>query len=759
MSKSSGFLSKEFYSFLVTYIVGAWGIVQFVDWISNRYEFSNVWTDSLGLSLVLFLPSVILFSWLRAKDNYQFKRSNLIYTLNLLLVIICAGSFIALGNSDKTTEQLTIEDEFGQEKKIEVSKREYIRQIAFLPFDAEGEDHWQSLALPNLMSTDLMQSKRFNTRSPLTFYERFEKLEYKFGEGLPESIKRKLLVETYCDYLVSGQFTKAENNTYDYEMSLIGKSDKAVLLNEVGNTADLYSLSDSLTKRISDYIFEEDLKIEKENFQTVPSEELFTDNLKALKSFFNGYYDYYYNQFETAKVYIKEALELDDKFSEAYYLFSFTKYIEGKVDESKAAMERALQHSSRLTEAQQIRIKSQYYRMQGDRRKQEDLLQMWIKIHPEESRSFQELMQIAYENGDIDAAIEVGKKAETAGHENVLLFDMAKLYARKNDSVATMKYIEKYKAAFPDDQTINSKLGDIYYRQNNYEQATKYLLEHKTLFPLDVEVNLDLVYSYFNLGKFDQAESLLNESIALVKNLSDSIRLYKALESYYSDRGQPQKAIDKMEERWAFTEKQYPPLFIKADKIQPASLTHYVLIGDTVTPIQYIEDLVEAFEGDKSLYEASSKVNYYFMLEDSARFNEIYLKNRENMKSWMGAETFAAMEGYSKKFGGKYDEAIAILEEVIANTDNQMAAYHLYDSYRLKGDYKKAKTGFEELLKKNPYYYYYLLRYAQVLAKNQEPEAAEKVLDKLFLVWENANQNMIYYEEALELRRELELLG
>jgi len=158
-------LNKQFFSYLATYLVGSWSIIQFVEWFCKRYNFSNDWTDIIGIALLLLLPSVLLFSWIHADEAHQFKKQKLVYSLNVGLLLMTLVSVSQGFSLASTTKKVKVTDEHGVEQEVEVSKQEYIRQIAFLPFHNDKNEAWLSHAFPSLISTDINQCKRFKTYS------------------------------------------------------------------------------------------------------------------------------------------------------------------------------------------------------------------------------------------------------------------------------------------------------------------------------------------------------------------------------------------------------------------------------------------------------------------------------------------------------------------------------------------------------------------------------------------------------------------
>lgn len=750
---------KKSFSLVATYIVVAWGIVQFLDWICKRYELNSIWTDAFGLAAILFLPSFFLFNWLHSDTSRLFKRSKLFYTSNLIIVLLAVGALISSGYSKSTTEKVILTDENGVEKALEISKRDYIRQIIFLPFESDQDQQWLSLAVPTLMANSIHQSKRFNTEAPLDIIPRIKELGYKIGESLPQNIQRTLLSKRLADYAVMGTIKTLEADNFEYELTLISSKKSEVLLRKSGMGKNIYQLADSLTTYIYDYIFKKDLGIPLESYQLVPINEIYSPNKDAFELYFKGTLTFTQLKYGESIPQFDQALSLDNKFVEAYYFRGYAHYLNQSLNRGMEDLVTAMKFANSVTDFQQLKIKMLYYSLQMEYDKQKALLQMWVKRHPESSFAFKQLMNLEFGHRNIEQAIEVAKQAEVLGHDKFFLFDLAKLYARNKDMEGVEEYIKKYEAAFPDDQEFQKKMGDIFIRQGDYAQALEHFTEYKALNPLDAIVNINLANCNYSLGNFDAVERALEEGLEIAESHNDSFLLFGELESYFEQRGQIVKSIETMNQRVDFSEPHRPRLTTLSYRASTYSMNRHLLIGEDEKVEKYINEFLIALDGDSPKYIISSWLNYYYIKEEAAGFNKYFEQYKTDIVSSLSSEMFQALDGYSKKFSGDYAEAISILEKVVENSSDGGAEYHLYDAYRLIQDYEKAANGFESLLKMSPFNGLFLLRYAQCLAGLEKLDETTKVITKLERIWENADENYLYYQQFLDFKKSLNLLN
>ncbi|HHH50495.1 MAG TPA: tetratricopeptide repeat protein, partial [Saprospiraceae bacterium] len=370
---------------------------------------------------------------------------------------------------------------------------------------------------------------------------------------------------------------------------------------------------------------------------------------------------------------------------------------------------------------------------------------------------FSQLITHYEQNRNIDKAIEVGLQAEADGHRSFFLMKMASLYARKKDEAKVESYLAAYQKAFPDETGSHLEVGKIYLKQYDYDKAKTHLEEYKTLNPLELQANLKLSTCYFQLGQFEAAKAEIDEALELAKNLEDSFRVFKALETYYQDRGQIKKSIELMNQRLAFSAYKFSPLQSIFSKIDIGALAKYILIGDFETPENNLRSAAASLKPEQKIYIDQYWLNYYFLRESPKEFDEIYQSNKAFFQKNIPKEMLNAIEAYSLKFKGHYPEAIKLLENVVKNSSDITAKIQLYDAYKLNKEYKKAADGYAVFEKELPYQAAILLEYAQVLNDVGEVKKAKEILSRLQKIWENADPEYVSYQEMLALSKQLNL--
>src|SRR5687768_17771251 len=147
---------------LAIYLGAAFGVVQFVDFVGNRYLLPSVWTDLALLAMAVLLPSVMLYTYNHGRpgpDEWR-KSEKIFIPVNLMLLIGLVG-FVGAGESlGPTSHRITVKDEKGNSREAVVPNKAYRKRVALFMFDAASQDTsitWLQYGVPLLVTEDLSQ--------------------------------------------------------------------------------------------------------------------------------------------------------------------------------------------------------------------------------------------------------------------------------------------------------------------------------------------------------------------------------------------------------------------------------------------------------------------------------------------------------------------------------------------------------------------------------------------------------------------------
>ena len=60
---------RRFIQFTISYLLGAFGLVQLIEWVANRFHLSQHWPEIVFLFLLAMLPAVLVFIYNHGKPG------------------------------------------------------------------------------------------------------------------------------------------------------------------------------------------------------------------------------------------------------------------------------------------------------------------------------------------------------------------------------------------------------------------------------------------------------------------------------------------------------------------------------------------------------------------------------------------------------------------------------------------------------------------------------------------------------------------
>ena len=126
---------KGFIRIVFSYLLGAWALLQFVDWLVLRYHISPLWTDLVFAFLLAMLPSVFLYTYYhKSTESKRWRKlekivipSNVIVALGLVIFLFAGKSLSA------TASEVTITNESGEQVQRLVTSSKLIKRLVFFP--------------------------------------------------------------------------------------------------------------------------------------------------------------------------------------------------------------------------------------------------------------------------------------------------------------------------------------------------------------------------------------------------------------------------------------------------------------------------------------------------------------------------------------------------------------------------------------------------------------------------------------------------
>ncbi|MFC2084195.1 serine/threonine protein kinase, partial [Bacteroidota bacterium] len=272
------------------YFAAGWGILQFVDWLVNRYILSPNLTDLSLVALLSMIPTVLFLAYFHGKpgkDKWTKVEKfgipiNLIASVILLLFLFYGKD---LGAAQTT---VTVEDDEGNQIERVVPKSEFRKKVALFFFDNETNDstlNWLGNAVPYLLFYDLAQDLFLNITDGYRIQNKLKEAGFPTGTGVPLSLKSKIADELYMKYFISGSISK-QDEEYSVIQSLYETERVKLIKERTFKNNDLFRLADELSLQIK-----YDLEIPDQHIEEVkdlPVSEITTNSMPALKQLIEG---------------------------------------------------------------------------------------------------------------------------------------------------------------------------------------------------------------------------------------------------------------------------------------------------------------------------------------------------------------------------------------------------------------------------------------------------------------------------------------
>jgi len=452
------------------YLVAAWTIVQFVDWILTRYEVSPYWTDILLWTFVGVIPSLLIY--LVHQDRFHqrvlLRREKIIIPLNILLLF--GALTVAYGGADlgSITKTVSFTDADGNAITQTVVKREFRIEVPIFPFEQmEGPDSttWMQLAISGSIWGDLSQDTYLSPRAR-TEQELVEKINVaKTASG---------------KYFVDGSYRVLEDG-FEIKPALRDKTSGNLVEERIFRGEDFFVLIDS----IGIYL-RQALGLTPEQMDAsinLKSRDLGANNLEALKYLVNAAYTENPSDYE-------KAIELDSTSVPASLFYAQLLYVysSGQL-EAELAIARAMRHRKKVGLALQTEIMVVNHLIHEEYEKAEKLLNIQLELDPGNPDFLRLLVLLYSRTGQFEKLATVAEKRYEYDPSPGNRMAMARAALNIGEAKQVEREARLLLNVFPRNIYILEILAEAYMLQQEYDAAQE-TLERIILINPEVEQTL-----------------------------------------------------------------------------------------------------------------------------------------------------------------------------------------------------------------------------------------------------------------------------
>ncbi len=749
---------RRFIQYTLSYIVGSWGLIQFIDWIVKRYHYASSWTDIALILFLTLLPSVLLFTYFHGRpgpDKWRpiekvFIPFNIVLTI-ALIIFMFSGSDLGA-----TATKVTVTNEEGETEQRLVPKSAFVKRVVLFPWENKieaEEDDWMSLGLPILLDADLEQDNRIIVVEPQNLKGEFDNYGYPPGSKIPLSIQRKIAQDNYSDLFLSTAIEKTEDQ-YTVNATLYNAVDGKEFYQETYTGPDPLALIDEMTEDFRAKVYVRDTQDKR--FVDLPASNLYSSSTEALRAFVQAVrLRYFENDLPGSIVPLQAAIEADPSFAMAHLQMCDNLFYLNQTDAAKASVQQAMKYKEALSERQQLSIKFSYQSFFSVD-KAIALANMWCQLYPSDYKPYNLLMMIYRNRNDFNAAKAIGQKALENGHSGKLLLTLARLELLQGNEESALEYYERFAQEFPEQSKGFSGIGQVYMSMGEFEKAKEQYDKLIVMNPDDIKIMLQLSEIEGRLLNFEAEQAALQDAMRSAKSIQDSIKVMSGLEAYYAKTGRINQSIQQMQDRWAYSERIYPEQQVKSQLFFNFSVQRFV-IADRIDEYQALaNDYLQKYENPYANFGCVSDLNLSLFSETKPDAIDVMERCEEHFKVTIGPKGMLMVYAYYYKVIEDYPKALeySILMRDSSGIDPGLMTL-FGEIYRKNGDLDNSEASIKEFLKKQPddgeQHYQLALTYHEM----GKPSEAREEVELALKIWKDADPNFIPAQKARALAAEL----
>ncbi len=762
-------LDRRVPQILGLYLGAGWAMIQFIAWLTERYDMAANLPDLALVITLSLIPTVIMLAYFHGRPGRivgsRWTRVEKIgipvnVVLSGLLVILVASS----RKTDAATQTVTLTDETGQQIERVVPHQEYRRSLVLFGFLNEAEDPelaWLEDGIVGALGLDLSQDFFISLRMPMNqgFRGKVRSAGFTNGARMPVALQRKIARELHQEYFLGGSFRKA-GDAYTIRSALYDAERGKLLAENEVEGEDLLALVDRLSVQLK-----RDLALPEEhidNAQDLPAAEITTRSAQALEDFFRGFRAYIYDRDpDAASAFLEKATAADPSFAIAAWVQA--QACLGRSDREciLSSLEIAMEHLYKLPERLKFEVKSIYYLFNEEHDKHRRLVEMRIELFPQDISGYLQLVEIHTSRGEWDRALEQYQRVLEIAPEPELYFrNISDVYLRQGNVEKARDYIERYVEHFAEDAESYVAQAQFFEKLNDYDAARSSYEKALLLAPGKIGVLLALGDIERNRGHLELATEHYAKVLERAKRAEDRAEVYKRLAILHQARGQVARAVEYLEQEWQEREQVYLPNSYVLGRL--LSTYYYVQAERVDLARKLVEELTPRLEPPLDQLSPIFYLWIYNHLGDVAKAEEELVKAKATFENlgdrFSGLQALLPFErGRTLEAKGDLDAAIESYRQALSSDrSNQEIYLDLGRAQRKAGHSKDALESLEKAFATASYdprvSYELGLTYAGLGDERQAREHLQRAVE----MWSEADSE---YEPAEEARARLAELG
>lgn len=756
------------------YLGGCWVVVEFVNFLTERYLLSDALTDLTLVALFAMLPAVAMMAWFHGtpgKDTAP-KIEKVFVPMNVLATLALVGTLFYGKELGATATEVTAIDETGQSISRMAPKLSFRRKLAVFFFDNADNNpdtNWLQYGFPALLQRDLEQDAFVSTWSPFNGYEQsgllsLQRAGYDNGLQAPLPLMRRIAESRNLPVFLTASYATSDGGI-SIEALLHWTDNSKPSVNIEVQGRDAMEAIDVLTIEIKRVIevpsaasnMVQDLTVS-EHFSSSPEAvRLYTEALVAASINNDG---------ESAQNKWRAASAADPSFAAAHLRSAIYAFEAGQTQSAMPAIRAARQHDYKLLHAEGFLLKALEYSLDGKSDLVTSVYQTWSELYPNDVDAYRSLaFSNLYNSNDLDSALVAFERMrELAPTEYWVLMQMAKLYSIKGNTETSLDLLRQYSEARPQDHAPWITSGRLRLSNGDLDGARKDFERSVVLASGRVSPSLALAALDLREGKYEAAQARIDDarSIAAVPRQHSSV--LSAQIDYFRQRGMLQNAVATIDELYSVDQSFRNPVNLMmgsfVDRIED-----FVAAGHDARVLNQLADYATRFQPPVDELVQVGYLRYYLNKGDLENAREpaervrgvIENFNREDME-YLNDLAQSRMLELSGDLPGaiaamrtsieKYSQSVQSVED---QRDRVIMQNMLAEYLQRSGDAAGARQILEEHLITRPADPHANLTLTKVLRQQQETDAAKRSLQIALDAWSQADAGFAPAQEAREL--------
>ena len=729
LSFVSDLLERRVPHILGFYLAAGWGMIQFMDWIVNRYILSPHLVDFTFTLIFSLIPSILIFSYFRGKTGTENWHKIEKIGIPINIVVSFAFLFIVFSPKDlgAATKTVLIENDKGEQVERVIPKAAFLKSIAIFPVgnkDLDSNFSWIPFAITNLISCDMSQEMFIYTSSQVLFKLSDEGFLEK--ESIPLTIKRKISKDLHLEYFFDGEVSQNDNSVFMVTMNLHRTQDGKKIATNTFSGSDIFSLVDEITVQMK-----YDMEIPSahiENTIDLPVKEITSESIKAIELWAKGSYEFLFKNYDRGISLIEKAVSEDDSFAMAYMTLQALYVISGNGNKRAGAIEKMMEYIYKLPERFHWGVKVLHFEVNKQMDSASRVIEMHLALFPHDIQAHEVMINFLVGRGEFENVINKMKtilEIDPGRHEYIL--NIAGIYRKMiEDKESALIYYYRYLALYPEDAGTYYEIGKLH-RSSDKEKARESFDKVLLLEPDNLDAFLSLIeLDYEGEEQIDKTY----EALAICKDVKDSVSVYKRIIPELKEHGKVSEMITnkitmlKLWKREAlFIEYMFDEAFLPFDYIEiNQSQKAFDLLAeyertyqvpfDGLVNLPYMAVYAELGDGENAAKYVSKTIAWANsigapMLIDrfADTISEVHLLNGEidkAIETLTGSsrfEDFQIQLAKCYRFKNENEKAIKILHDYCDQCNgNTSALYELGLVYHESGDKVKATYYMREFI-------------------------------------------------------------